>query len=512
MLKCLLVGACFLALFSPTYAQTSIQLPDLFSEHMVLQREAPIPVWGRAKANAIIKVSLGKGRVVLTANSLGEWQGTLPAMPSGGPYALTIRSNGETICIRDVYIGEVWLCSGQSNMEWPLKQSAEAEEEIPAANLPLVRLFQLKKKHDTYKTPYSEAELAAFNEGHFFHPSKWDVCTPESAAEFSGVAYHFGRQLYDSLQVPIGLIQAAVGGSPAQSWISKQALASHPQMAHLVAKDKRWTDSPIIHPWLAVRAHENWANWEEIEESELPGHPFAPGYLFNAAMSPLAPYGIKGAIWYQGESNATHPGSYAAMMDLLIDNWRASFQQEGFPFYFVQLPRIKNRSRWPDFREAQQRLLQKANTGMIVMIDEGHPTDVHPREKKVVGHRLARLALANTYHYDLETENSLLATYAWNHDDRTITLQFSNAYEGLSTTNAEPLRGIQIQGYLNGEQEIFIAPETVIIKDSTIKLTYPKGFLPTTVKYAWAPFPDHNLVNGAELPVGPFRVELRGSN
>ncbi len=502
-----------LVLVSTVSVWAKVQLPDLFCDHMVLQRGMPIPVWGTADQGALLEISLNDFSVKAKADYFGNWKTALPVMNAGGPFELSIRSENETVRIKDIYIGEVWLCSGQSNMEWPLRQAIEGEKESLKANFPKIRFFHLKKKHDTYKAPYSKEELKEFSNGRFFHRPKWELCTPETAAVFSGVGYFFGKELHDSLHVPIGLIQAAVGGSPAQSWVSKEGLAAHPQLKHLVNSVNTWVNSDIIHPWLAERAKQNWANWEKTENDFLPGHPFAPHYLFDAAIRPLAPYPIRGAIWYQGESNATHPQSYPAMFERMLKSWRNLWGQGDFPFYFVQLPKIGNRSRWPEFRQAQQECLANPNTGMIVTLDQGHPTDVHPKEKAIIGKRLALLALAKTYHQNIAAESPMLSSYKWNKEEYKITFWFKNFYEGLAIKDGNKPNGILLQGYIAlGSLETIILPESVVVAKNKLIISYPADFIPTKVKYAWAPYPENNLVNSADLPLAPFKIELEGSN
>ncbi len=506
-----------LSIFFPINICAQVELPDLFSDHMVLQREMPIPIWGNAESDVVLKISLGQNTVTTKADYFGKWKTKLLPMKAGGPYELIIQSPSKTIQLKDIYIGEVWLCAGQSNMEWPLKKSATAATEIPLADSKrVIRLFHLKKKHDTYKTPYSPEELIEFSKGNYFHPTKWELSNSKTAAEFSGVAYFFGKELYDSLNVPIGLIQAAVGGSPAQSWISEEALASHPQLRELVlpAENKTWLDAEIIHPWLASRAKENWANWKKSNKTdERPGHPFAPHYLYDAAIKSLAPYAMRGAIWYQGESNATHPSSYFAMKKMLLKSWRSQWKQGSFPFYFVQLPQVGNRSLWAEFRAAQQECLSIPNTGMVVAIDEGHPTDVHPREKKVIGKRLAHLALSKTYDKKNQGESPMLVSYDWKKEEHKIVFTFEKEYNGLKTKEGELPQGFSMQGYTKqGTLESIFFPKNITIEKNKITLIYPKDFLLTTIKYAWAPAPENNIVNSSELPLAPFKINLEGNN
>lgn len=495
-----------------TTAQPVLHLPDVFGDHMVLQRDKPLPVWGSSQPGTELIVSLADQKVTVNADGQGRWRTQLPAMAAGGPHVLTVSNGVEAITFTDIYVGEVWICSGQSNMEWPLINSATAEQGMAEADQPMVRLFHLKKKHDTYGSPYTEREMKEFNAGHFFERAQWEVSRRQTAAPFSAVAFFFGKELYDSLRVPIGLIQAAVGGSPAQSWVSSEALAGHPQLTHLVDEDSNWMASPIIHPWVAERALQNW-DGRESGGKGLPGHPFAPGYLYDSAIEPLAPFAVRGVIWYQGESNATDPDSYPAMQNTLIDSWRLLFEQGDLPFLFVQLPRIENRSRWPDFRAAQMESLQLPNTGMVVTLDQGHPTDVHPREKQVIGERLARLALVKSYKQDLAAESPTLQSYAWTPPEYTITIKIMNTYGELSPLQGTAENAFALEGYSSdGKQAYLIQPTTVTVNGNSIILTYPEDLQPVSVKYAWLPFPVNLLQNSAGLPLAPFKIALSGNN
>ncbi|GJM34297.1 MAG: hypothetical protein DHS20C18_32980 [Saprospiraceae bacterium] len=480
---------------------------------MVLQRHLPIPVWGTASAGSEVVVRFEKVELKTQVDADGNWRVSFPARSEGGPFELSILGDGKSIVFKDILVGEVWLCSGQSNMEWSLKRTAEGEREIPNANNPNIRLFHLKKKHDMYKSPFTQEQLESFTAGDFFYPAKWEKCSPETAAVFSGVGYFFGKTLQDSLQIPIGLIQNAVGGSPIQSWISEEAFASHPQLNYFVKfrEGGNWLDLENINPWLKERALQNWADWVNQEKSgELPGHPFAPTYLFESAIQPLQDYPLRGVIWYQGESNATNPENYAALFELMVKNWRQTWQLD-LPFYFIQLPKIGTRNLWPEFREAQEKCLAIQNTGMVVAIDGGHPTNVHPKEKEGISQRLANLALAKTYGKMLLAESPMLSTFEWQKKDRQIVLNFKQTYGGLKISRGEVPTGFLLQGYLEqGSLEAFIIPEKIRIENEKIILNYPENFLPVNVKYAWAPAPDNNIVNSENLPLAPFKILLGG--
>ncbi len=488
-------------------------LPAFFSDHMVLQRDTPIPLSGAAAPFSRVTVQFAATEQATTADRQGHWSLRLPALPAGGPYELTCAADGDTIRLQDILLGDVWLCAGQSNMEWPLAKTAEAAETLPHAGNDRIRLLHFRKRHSTYAEPYTAEELAAFTAGDFFHPPVWQACTPESAAEFSGVGFFFGRTIADSLSVPVGLVQQAVGGSPAQAWICRDTLAAHPAFRELVAPPpgKTWLDAGFLHPWLAVRAKENWGDAYPAPDGTVPGHPFAPGYLFDAAVRPLASLPFRGVIWYQGESNATDPASYPGLMELLVRSWRQELGAD-LPFLFVQLPRIGNRSQWPAFRAAQEQSLALPHTGRVVTIDLGHPSDVHPREKRVVGTRLALLALLQVYHRDLPAESPSVVSADWPANGQELVLAVRYAYRGLTTSDSLPPRGFRLQGYTaDGGQETICEPVSVRLEGNVIRLEIPDGLLPGTVKYAWAPFPDHNVINSAGLPLAPFSVDIRGN-
>lgn len=496
----------------PMMGWSNIELPALFSDHMVLQRQLPIPVWGKASPGSTIRVRLDSLVVQSRSDAGGNWQVRLPEMEAGGPFQLVIEGEGEKIVIKDVLIGEVWLCSGQSNMQFPLERSARAEEELKRGNAPQVRLFSMTRGHSLGPSAFSREEMDQMEKNAFMVTIPWQLCVPESAAKFSAVAYHFGQLLADSLKVPIGLIHNAVGGSPIQAWMKKESLLAHPQLAHLAGKD--WLAAPEHHPWVTSRVKENLAPWlSQEKEEQVMFHPFSPQYLFEVGIRPLAPFAMRGVIWYQGESNATHPQSYRSLFEIMVKDWRKIWNRPKLPFLFVQLPRIGNRSRWPEFRQQQQKCLEMDQTGMVVTIDEGHPTDVHPKEKRVIGHRLGRLALAKAYQYDFLAESPILTTYNWQVDKQTIELSFKNVGSGFLLSRGVKATGFRLQGYhKGGGEQTAINPTHIVLDRSMITLTYAKDFLITDIKYAWAPFPQNNLVNSLGLPLAPFKIELAGNN
>lgn len=508
-MKLLPCGLTLLLLGLTATLSSQIQLPVLFTDQMVLQRDVYIPIWGKTSPSVKIKAVLdlpdpSSGWVSVetvsgTADSQGHWQLTISPRPAGGPYRIKISTQQDTVTLEEVLFGEVWLCSGQSNMEWSLKNSKYGKEALANFEPSNLRLFHLKKIHNMYNAPFTEEQFAAVNQLKFFERGHWVISHPDDAAEFSAVGYYFAQLLQDSLPgVPIGIIQNAVSGSPAQSWLN----ATSSEIQH-------WLDNDTYHPWLAERARENWGT--EPNESLMHHHPFEPGYLFHSAVLPLAPFAVRGVLWYQGESNATHPESYFGIMERVIRDWREAWGYD-LPFYSVQLPRISNRSRWPEFRAQQQALLKIPNTGLITLIDEGHPTDVHPRHKRVVGQRLAWLALRQLYQKTTAPVSPELMGYDWNKDERTLSLSIQTHGIALVDFDSNSSVGIELLGYLeDGRQTIIMEPD-VKIKDSTIILNYPTNFLPVRIQYAWAPFPEGTITNIKGMPLMPFEVDLPGNN
>lgn len=487
---------------------SQIQLPLLFTDQMVLQREVPIPLWGKTAPSVKITSVLSRvdssgwtlvEKVSGWSDAQGNWKLTLSPKAAGGPYQIKLTTANDTVTLHEVVIGEVWLCSGQSNMEWTLKNSKYGKETLANIKPSNPRLFHLKKIHNMYNAPFTEEQAEAIDQYAFFEQGQWVSSHPEDAAEFSAVAYYFAELLQDSLPgVPIGIIQNAVSGSPAQSWYE----ASTAEVAH-------WLDNDTYHPWLAVRARENWGT--QLNES-FHHHPFEPGFLYQSAVLPLAPFPVRGVLWYQGESNATHPESYFPIMKRVIEDWRKVWGYE-LPFYSVQLPRIGNRSRWPEFRAAQMEVLQLPSTGMISIIDEGHPTDVHPTHKRVVGQRLAWLVLRQIYHNPSAPLSPELADYDWNKEEGNIILKINDWGDPMDLTKPDSKLGFEILGYeKDGRQTKIIVPEITVLNMSNLMLHYPTNFLPVRFQYAWKPFPEGILTSIKGMPLMPFGVDLPGNN
>jgi sialate O-acetylesterase len=633
----------------------STRLPALFSDHMLLQRDQPIPVWGWDAPGAAIVITLADHTATAVTDAEGRWSTTLPPMPAGGPHTLTVA--GSTTCtVNDVLVGEVWLASGQSNMEWPLNQTDHADGDIPAADFPAIRLFTVQKAA-VVDTPCDVQGV-------------WTPCTPDTVEDFSAVAYYFGRQLHEQLGIPIGLINASWGGTMAEAWTSREALDGNEQFRPLVKS----YEAALPHYDEAYAAYQatikegeanyyptdagnrgyaegwadpatNTADWEEMEvprawqqaglnfsgvvwfrkeidipaewagrplvlhlapcdksdityfnnaeiggmgreiaeawctpreypvPAELvrsgrnviavridsyvyaggflgarrhmrlaladdpataiplagcwqyrveqnygilqpvtalqplgPGNPQSPYSLYRGMIAPLAPYALRGVIWYQGESNAERAYAYRTLFPLMIADWRNAWGCD-FPFYFVQLANymqtlnLPSESTWAELREAQAMALALPNTGMAVIIDIGEAEDIHPRNKRDVGLRLARLALKRTYNR-AEIVDSGPCYRAHAVEGNTIRVQFNGADGGLHTRDGGAIVGFA----LAGADRKFVWAQARIEGDTVIvwNEAVPR---PIAVRYAWADNPVCNLTNGAGLPAAPFRTD-----
>lgn len=632
----------FISSFQPSYA---LRLPAIFSDHMVLQRDIQVPIWGTSTPYTQVSVQFGTWNGTTQADSIGKWLIRLPYMKAGGPFQMTIKAD-ETITLHNIMVGEVWLASGQSNMEWTLQSGVlDTEKEIAAASHPDIRFFQVPKN-------VSRIPLSSFS-----YTSSWTPCTPNSAKNMSAVAYYFARDLQKEQSVAVGIIQTYWGGSVCEAWTSQEMLAnledfvdpirninsSQEDWEALQTKanqlgiirtkleesarkgeekgvntldfnDSKWetTQYPInmwqmglpwhwgfvwvrkwieVHPSMAGKpatlhlgkiAFEDitWFNGVRVGQSkdqetdrvyQIPGNliksgknliairilsrygagkigtpssdprlksalvatqstsislkgtwsfnskiepPFPvgtdyynqPSALYNAMIAPLIPYGIKGVIWYQGESNADRAFQYRSLFPSMIKDWRSRWNQGDFPFLFAQLANYEQRnttpqeSQWAELREAQRMALHLPNTGMAVTIDLGDAEDIHPRNKKPVGQRLYTAARHIAYH--LEGVHSGPVFDYFTTENEKIRLYFTQTGSGLQSKTGETLAGFAIAGHDKKFYwaEATLEGQTVVVKSSKVKH-------PAAVRYAWDKNPPCSLYNAEGLPASPFRTD-----
>jgi len=505
----------WICLFLITPVAAEIRLPSVIGSHMVLQQDKPIQVWGWAEPGENISVMLDKKKAAAHADKKGKWITTLDAMKSGGG-SLTMTISGDksqTVNLKNILIGEVWICSGQSNMQWSLERAHSPLPEINRADFPYIRLFTVPMKVSLY--PQGDVD------------SKWEVCGPETIGSFSAVAYYFGRSLHKKLNVPIGLINTSWGGTRIEPWTPPCGFKSVPEL-HGLLEERQEADKE--YKKVFQKALPDFKKWVKMSEKaldlgkiipsqpELPRHSFdtreSPSALFNAMIHPLLRFAIRGAIWYQGESNLYDGLLYAKKMEALIYGWRQVWRTGDFPFYYVQLapfhyPHWEYESdnitpysfRLPLIWEAQSNTLKLPNTGMVVVSDITNLYDIHPRNKKDVGDRLSLWALAKTYgkkglvysgplYRSKETEGSK------------IRVQFDHTGSGLISLDGSPLWWFEIAG----ADRTFYKAQAEISGDNVV-VWCDKVPEPAAVRYGWHQMASPKLGNKEGLPASPFRTD-----
>lgn len=468
-----------------------LRMPEVYSDNMVLQRDKRLRIAGMADANEKIEVSIGKQELKAIAAADGQWNVSLAPMKAGGPFQLAIKSNTNTIIYNNVLVGEVWLCSGQSNMEFPLKKADTGKAALSACKNAQIRLFKKQARWATSRQEWSENALDSVNRLQYLKDAHWELCDENSSANFSAVAYFFGKMLSDSLKVPIGLIDNSVGGSCAEAWIDRHLLEREYTDILL-----NWKTNGLIHDVCRDRVALN----TKKSTNPLQRHPFEPCYLYEAGIAPLASYPIKGVIWYQGEANSHKTEVHEILFPLLVKSWRNTWKED-LPFYYVQLSGY-SLFNWVNFRDSQRKLLNTVpGTGMAVSHDMGDSTDIHPIRKQVVGERLARLALNKTYKYSLVVPSGpLFRSVEFKNGAAMLSFDYG---EGLKSSDNKPLCGFEIAEY----DGCFVSAEAEVMKNGQVKVFNKQISNPRYVRYAWKPCPlDANLINNAGLPASTFKT------
>lgn len=472
-----------------------LKMSAVYSDNMVLQRGKKLTLEGIANAGEPVTVSIAGQKKTTRTPDDGKWFVRLDPLQAAVGLVLEISAPSRTLRYENVAAGEVWLCSGQSNMAFQTDQTDAAEKASMLAfakNNPQIRLFDMKPRLQMSATAWDVSVLDSLNRLQFFADTKWQPCDENTAARFSAVAMAFGQMLSDSLKVPIGLICNAVGGSPAEAWTDRRTIEfEFPDLLY------NWTKNDFIQDWVRERASLNMKN----AKNPLQRHPYDPCYLFESGIVPLGHYPLKGILWYQGESNAHNIETHEKLFPLLVNSWRTCWKEE-LPFYFVQLSSL-NRPTWTWFRNSQRLLAERISScAMVVSSDRGDSLDVHPRHKLDVGKRLARLALNRDYGYTSLVASGPAFLEASLCND-TVLLSFRCA-KGLRTSDGKPLRTFE----LAGEDEHFYPAQADIIGDK-IKIHAPEVKHPHAVRYGWQPFTRANLVNEEGLPASTFREEIK---
>lgn len=490
-------------------AQAEVTLPHVFGSNMVLQCDQPIPVWGWADPGEKVSVRLGARKpATTTADKTGAWRVTLPALPVGGPVTLTVTGNNKVVC-ENVLLGEVWLCSGQSNMQFSVRGTIHADREIAAADHPQIRLLSVPLIPKT--APLRDTNMT------------WQVCSPETVGGFSAVGYFFGRELQNRLHVPVGLINSSWGGTRIEPWTPPVGFASVPALGDLYRQVLLVDPNSQLHKqrlqaylaqaeaWMkkARQALTTGAPLDPMPAYPKELQPFTshqqPAMLYNGMIHPLVPFGIRGALWYQGESNHTEGKLYTEKMRALVAGWRTVWQNPVMPFYFVQIAPFQYGNENPhtlaEFWEAQTLAAKEIpHCGMVVINDIGNVTDIHPKNKQEVGRRLALLALAKTYGrrgivYSGPTFRSMST------EGNKLRVRFDHVGGGLVSRDGEPLTWFEIIG-----KETDFVKATAVIEGDSVVLSAPEVKHPMAMRFAWNKTAVPNLMNREGLPAGAFRA------
>jgi sialate O-acetylesterase len=503
-LRILFLGG-LLALPSAAFG-AEFKLASVFGNHMVLQREKPVAIWGWADPAEPVQVQFGTQRKKTTADSEGRWTLLLDSMPaSAEPRTLTATGSGErTATVADVLVGEVWLGSGQSNMAFSVREARDFPTEQSKAQFPLIRVYKETSRTATTAQPNGSGA--------------WSVCSPETVGQFSAVLYFFGREIHSHLEgIPVGLLNSSVGGTRIEWWIPAEAQTVDEETK--ASYDKALQEFQEFDPSQApVLFEKQKAIWHAAAEKAKANHEFppyppkdplmlyqlkgGPAGLFNGKIANLVPFTLRGILWYQGEGNASNGALYRKQLTALVTSWRALWKEE-LPFAWVQLPNYHNKGEgWPLVRESMRECLSLPNTGMAIAIDLGEKHEIHPPNKQDVGKRLSLWALSQVYHQPITPYSGPLIQSA-EVVSGAVRLRFQHTGTHLQTANQSPLTGFE----LSSADGVWKNAEARIENDLVV-LSSPEIPQPVAARYAWAAWPNANLCNSANLPAAPFRISL----
>lgn len=495
----------FVCILVASEMNAKLSVPSIIRSDMVLQQQTRVKLWGETDpGREVILITSWSKQALVKANEKGAWLAEIKTPKAGGPHWVQVTNGEDTLKWSNVMIGEVWFCSGQSNMEFPVGLTSkywhtgvpDHETQIAQADYPNIRFFTVGKK--TSRKPLNSLD------------GEWRRCTPLTVNDFSAVAYFFGKKIHETLQVPVGLIHASWGGTPAESWTRHEYLENDTMFRSILLREEEVLQSNDEQKMEEYRV--KLAEWEKAvangslqgkaakrgpSEPMNPLHSKMPSVLYNGMVAPVIPFTIKGVIWYQGESNNDHPQQYSRLFPAMIRNWRDDWNQGDFPFIFVQI--ASHYRMTPQLREAQfQTLLTVKNTGMAVTLDVGDSTDIHPRQKQPVGERLALWPLAGTYRAVKKECSGPLFRGVKIKGDRII-VSFTHSGEGLEAKN-NALNWFEIAG----ADKMFVSAHAEI-SGRTVVVSSPKVKKPLYVRYAWQNFVRPDLFSKDGLPASSFR-------
>lgn len=492
---------CLLFLIVGIKAYSQLTVEKHFSDHMVLQRDHPISLSGNALANSQVTLEFGEVHLKTTADSNGKWILQMPAQKAqntGAP--LIIRSKQQQITFENVVIGDVWLLIGQSNMEFALEQEAHFQSEKNSLFNPLLRFYNpsFAGKY-VYNRHFKDSLLTRLTPELFYSNVQWQLSDSLSAPSMSAVGYYFAREIIASENIPIGLMNLAIGGAPIETFISEKGLKENPEFHHKVSGN--WLYNDALPEWIRERGQQNVGKRFIYSDNHGPNHSYKPGFAFTSGIKPLKDFPIRGVLWYQGESNAQEIDrvtEYNMLQKLMVSELRDLYKQPDLPFYYVQLSSIDTLhykgQLWPEFRNQQRLFLQETkNTGMAVTSDVGAKNDVHPRDKKTVGERLSLWALRDQYHHNITVSGPLVSQVKYRGNQ--IIIDFTSVGKGL-TFKGDRLKGFYVDG----------RPVEAKIKGNSVLIKVAKK--PEEVAYGLASFTRGNLINKQGLPASSFIISL----
>lgn len=491
----------FLLVLMPScLASAEVTLPKVLSSHMVVQRNLPVHMWGLADPNQSVTITFRGQSRATQADRLGQWSVYLTPGAAGGPFDVTVQGEAtvgntaapQPIVLTDVLVGDVWLASGQSNMEFPMNRAATAAQDLPHADNPRIRLLLVNKRASAYAEPDLDT-------------TGWTVSSPDSAKDFSAVAWYFARDISEREHVPVGVIDSTWGGTVAESWVRLTALGEDASLNPLFVSRGKMGDHE------AVARLEAKDEQRQIADAKAAGKPapqfhwhppidsWTPGMLWNGMIAALTPFPIRGVLWYQGESNSALERAplYNHIFHTLIEDWRQEWGIGDFPFLYVQISNFKSTPAedWAVLREQQRKTLEMRNTAMIVTIDIGNPDDVHPTDKVDVGLRMARAARALTYGESVKY---------FGPDFRQATPEGASIRAWFDHAQGLTAKGGEVTGFEVAGADGKFSPATGKIVGETIVATSPAVPEPLYIRYGWANSPQCNLFNGEDLPASPF--------
>ncbi|BCM88956.1 hypothetical protein IAD21_00798 [Abditibacteriota bacterium] len=486
------------------FASANVELSPLFQDHTVLQSGQSDPIWGTAEAGEKITVSFAGQSLSTIAGKDGIWRVVLSPLTSNStPETLTVTGNN-TLNVRDVVVGEVWLCSGQSNMDFSLSRARNGDEEIAAANWPMIRQFKVRNS-------LSNAPQTTLR-------GEWIPASPATAGDFTAVGYFFARELQQKMGFPVGIVHSSWGGTDIEAWMSADSINSNPDLKFVT---QHWQQRLDDYPARKTQYEADLTDWQQKTDDARakgesytrpkPREPANPdgtthvdkaSAIFNGKIAPFASLSMRGVLWYQGENNAGRAGEYETLFPSLITGWRKAFGRPELPFFWVQLPNFRgnpNDTDWVEMRQAQSKALSLPATGQAIAIDVGEVTNIHPTNKQPVGERLARLALNRVYSQKIVDCGPTFVAAKF--EGNTMRVEFSNIANGLKF-DGDALNGFEVAG---ADQKF--VPASAHIDGATVVVNAPTIPLPVAVRYAWHNAPTTNLVNSEGLPTAPFRSD-----